>query len=200
MEDLKTKLRTIENQKFLERKDYTFVYNTLSQIQHELVELYENENPINKHVFVLANLNLFLYVIENVKRELVNQCQLRCHIAPEIDKDFYFASHFNQTREIYEGHLHIYAFLDIPKRIRKIIRIQDDVIADVEKIFANFLVEFYRQPVTQEMATKGAKLIMNTKDFWFTTAGAGYPLMLNWLKECEEHWLSYVALKKTQNL
>jgi hypothetical protein len=200
MEDLKTKLKTIENQKFLERKDYTFVYNTLSSIQHKLVELYEDENPINKHVFVLANLNLFLYVVENVKRELVNQCQIRCHIAPEIVHDFYFAAHFKQTRELYESYLHVHAFLDIPARIRQIIRVQDDVIADVEKIFANFLVEFYRQPVTLEMATKGAKLIMNTKDFWYSTVGAGNPLMLTWLKEVEEHYLSYVALKKTQNL
>jgi len=200
MEDLKTKFQNIENQKFFERKDYTFVYNTLAQIQHELVFLYDNEIPNNKHVFVQANLNLFLYVVENVKKEIKNQCLLRLHIQPEIENDFLFVAHFNATRESYEEYLHLNAFLDIPKRIRKIIRIQDDVIAEVEKIFANFMVEFYRQPITHEMATKASKLILNTNDFWLTTAGVGNPLMLTWLKECEEYWLNYVEFKKSQNL
>lgn len=200
MEDLRAKFQTIENQKFIERKDYTFVYNTLCQIQHQLVEQYENEEPINQHVFVLANLNLFLYVVENVKKEINTQCMLRLHVKPDIVNEFHFMVHFRDTKDSYEPHIHLHGFIDIPKRIRQIIRIQDDVISDLEKIFANFLVEFYREPVTHEMATKASKLIMNTKDFWFSATGLGEPLMLNWLKECEAYYLTYQNFKKNQNL
>ena len=192
MEEVRGALQLIENQKFVTLKDYQFCYDTLNNLQNVLVNRYQVEIDINKHVFVQANLNLFLYTIENVKREIKKQCFLRLETEPKPDKEFEFnfKLYYHDTKQTYETHLHTVKFIDMPKRIRRIVRKQDDGINYLKKIYGNFLVEFYREPITKEMALKAVNRNLNFHEFWANTAGEFNPLLIEWLEECEENYYS----------
>ena len=187
--EVRAKLEELENAKFVNVSDYNKCSNDLTFLQHELSELYEFGFSENKHHFVQANLNLFLYVIENIKKEVRNQCLLRFDVAPIVDRPFDFLYYYKVTRQTYFVFMNLDAWLDMPGRIRRIIKKQDDVIETVQKLYAKFLVEFYREPLTIEMAEKASRKLLDVSDFWVKSAGEGSPLLVNYLKECESVYI-----------
>jgi hypothetical protein len=184
MEEILKKLEQIKDAKFVVPEDYRNVKTVFTEIQHEICELYSSQPPENKHNFIQGNLNLLLHVIENVKSELNKQCYLRHQKRCITDRLFNFSSYYEETKE-YEGHLSVMNYFNVTDRVKRIIKQQDDFIAVVKNIFAGYLVDFYREPVTLDMALAASGRILCMSDFLIHTDGEGNHDLMNWIKECE---------------
>jgi hypothetical protein len=191
MEEIFEKLEQIKDTKFVSSEDYIKVFTVLTEIQHEIVKIYNSQPPENKHAFIQANLNLFLHVIENSKLEIKKQCYLRHQKDFFIENGFSFIAYYRATKEKFGGLLSVVNYFNLNNRHKRIIKQQDDVIEIVKNIFAGFMVDFYREPITFEMAAAASSRILCMSDFLVNTEGDGNPELLMWIKECEPYYAKF---------
>lgn len=162
MEEIKEKIVLLEHARLVILEDYKKWLNYLTEIMYKLVEVYKNEKPRNKHPFLQANLNLFMFVIHNAIKEIRNQCVMRCGTCPEIENEFDIIKYVSETESIYDGFLTVDNLANLPMRFRKLVYQQDEMMDLFEKKFAKFLIKFYANPINEEMAKRAANNILRS--------------------------------------